>query len=401
MTNYSESSQRVHSPPSSFVGTSENFDSSSPSRQQWPRSHKLYILDPEPATACQPTPAIGCPIDHRIPRDPSTAQDIKSEPNNPDFRFIFELAPLSPPQETSCSPLVDVPVRAKWASPTMRTMMGAFRLDPFAMHDGHSMAVVAVPPIEVGPLTEEPVVVEFQVYLEHPLVPQSPEPDDQYTRDRMSMRDHSLSGHLLSPASSVHWDTYNALGDDRELLFGDTYFEYPPSPVASPCPLFASIMTPVQSLQWGVQYGADASVPFLTHWRIGGGRVSRASICSSNSNNSSGRDMTVGLTPSSPRNMSPHLPLPHPITRHLCIHTSPSLHPTSSLPTSSASSFASALGAPDGSLPASVENTWSRHRMMAECSRSSAGRRDGSLSGYLGCRPCPRSKQFGSTQQSD
>nr|QHB50194.1 hypothetical protein [Sparassis latifolia] len=229
---------------------------------QWSRAQQLYTIESEPA------PAVDRAIFLPSPRSPSPAENIKPEPSDPDSDFIFELEPASPPptDPDHLSSCTEVPLRATNASPAMRKMMSVFRLHPFAVHNGRGAAVAAVPLVDVGPLTEEPIMVEFQVYLPYPLVPQSPEPDDdrpQYTRQRMHAREQPPAWlRSPSPASSTYPDPSDAHEDQRNWRFADADLPYPSSPVESPP--FAPLMTPAQSLHWSMRYGVDGTIPFPT-----------------------------------------------------------------------------------------------------------------------------------------
>ncbi|GBE80365.1 hypothetical protein SCP_0300800 [Sparassis crispa] len=234
---YSESSQRNIVPPDPTVSSSAATSSC-----------------PEPVSPARPTPAaISHSIYHPSPCSPSPTHEVKCERSDADS-FIFELAPPSPPPPISNhSPLAEVPLRATGACSAMRKMMSVFRLDPFAVHNGHGAAVAALPLMEV--------------HLEYSLVPQSPEPEDnhQYASHHIYRYYQYPPGHLSSsPAPSIYAGTYDALGDESQWLFRDWDLEYRSGPVDEPSSSFASIMTPVQSLYWGMQHGMEANIPFPT-----------------------------------------------------------------------------------------------------------------------------------------
>jgi hypothetical protein len=125
-------------------------------------------------------PPISTPLDAQsIPS--SSPPSVKIEPDDPDSRFIMELAASSSRSSPDSYPYTDpvppteVPLRATQASKEMRRMMGVFRLNPFAMHSlsrgGDSEGSSDVSPTtasatwcgEAGPLEEEPVMFEFQL----------------------------------------------------------------------------------------------------------------------------------------------------------------------------------------------------------------------------------------------
>ncbi|KAL6300755.1 hypothetical protein BKA93DRAFT_752469 [Sparassis latifolia] len=237
---YSESSQRNIVPPDPTVSSSAATSSC-----------------PEPVSPARPTPAaISHSIYHPSPCSPSPTHEVKCEHSDADS-FIFELAPPSPPPPISNhSPLAEVPLRATGACSAMRKMMSVFRLDPFAVHNGHGAAVAALPLMEVGPLTEEPVIVEISGPPR--VLPGPPEPGARG-------QPPYPPGHLSSSsAPSIYAGTYDALGDESQWLFRDWDLEYRFGPVDEPSSSFASIMTPVQSLYWGMQHGMEANIPFPT-----------------------------------------------------------------------------------------------------------------------------------------
>ena len=101
---------------------------------------------------------------------PSPHPSVKVEPEDPDGCFIMELSSMSSGLGLSVSginqalaPPTEVPLRATQASKEMRKMMGVFRLNPFAMHNGEGRGVVPAPWCGGGPLEEEPLIFEFQL----------------------------------------------------------------------------------------------------------------------------------------------------------------------------------------------------------------------------------------------
>jgi len=141
------------------------------------------ISSPMPYSSHVPSPA-------PTPTASSPPTSVKIEPDDPDSRFIMDLAAY-PSQSTTSSrsspetygfneplqlsvPPTEVPLRATQASKEMRCMMGVFRLNPFSMHnlsrggDGEDSALGSPTGSaawcgEAGPLEEEPVMLEFQL----------------------------------------------------------------------------------------------------------------------------------------------------------------------------------------------------------------------------------------------
>lgn len=93
-----------------------------------------------------------------------------------------------------------VPLRATQASPSMKKMMGVFRLDPFAIQSGGG-AISQPPTVEAGPLEEEGRYIEFQLHLEEPLLPLSPSalPLRALSPRSTSSPDHSFNYQTDSP----------------------------------------------------------------------------------------------------------------------------------------------------------------------------------------------------------
>ncbi|KZT02978.1 uncharacterized protein LAESUDRAFT_387276 [Laetiporus sulphureus 93-53] len=211
----------------SALGPPSPRDTPTLQRASW--SSALYVVDsaePEPALAPSP-----------VPEPLSPASQVKEE----DFEgsFIFELA-ASDALHGGLESMPEVPLRATHAPKAMRKMMGSFRLDPFAMHNGIRSAAVAAAPvgIEVGPLREEPVMFEFQVHLDYPLVPPSPR---------------------WSPARSASPLLY-PLEDEPEEKWVASMGSYSPFEAgAVPGAGFAPLMTPAQSLNWSMSYQQEAS----------------------------------------------------------------------------------------------------------------------------------------------
>ncbi|KAI1784860.1 hypothetical protein LXA43DRAFT_175308 [Ganoderma leucocontextum] len=225
----------------------------------------LYTIEPsEPidTPVSAPSPPISSP--------PSTP--IKSE--DPDGEFIIE---VTVPSEPAPSSMPEVPLRAIHAAPEMKKMMYAFRLENFAMHDGIKSA--ATQPgsggIEVGPLREQPVEIEWQVQLDVPLIaeeedtfrygatPQTPNRAgavrksalyraDTPVSPRESARASYASVGSASPALSMDyplavdndgWDTSSAYGGNSSSS----------ASASTSSPSFASVMTPAQSLGWSMR----------------------------------------------------------------------------------------------------------------------------------------------------
>lgn len=153
---------------------------------------------------------------------------VKLEPDDSDASFVMELSHSERKQRSSVPPPAQVPLRATQASKEMRLMMGVFRLNPFAIHsfnlngDGESLkenALPSPPPSwcgEVGPLEEEPILIEFQLDLNDSIKKDDPDPDDPHV-PTFSAQDESQL-HSFSPEfelqPSLHQDENQESNND-------------------------------------------------------------------------------------------------------------------------------------------------------------------------------------------
>ncbi|PCH39435.1 hypothetical protein WOLCODRAFT_167961 [Wolfiporia cocos MD-104 SS10] len=230
------------SPPSSTRSYSSLIGHQSPAgtptlqRASWGGGGALY-LDGSDARGHAHAHALPAPA------SPSPQPPVKTE-EDAEGSFIFEQpapsAALGRDVAAAFESMPEVPLRATGASKEMRKMMGAFRLDPFAMHNGIRSAAVAAPPpgIEVGPLREEPRLIEFQVHLDAPLVP--PTPPGSPGAMLYSLADED-DEEKWAPASALSGTAYSFEEDAQ----------------------FEPLMTPAQSLNWsmGFQGDIDSTAP--------------------------------------------------------------------------------------------------------------------------------------------
>ncbi|KAF8068939.1 hypothetical protein FPV67DRAFT_1097807 [Lyophyllum atratum] len=99
---------------------------------------------------------------------PSPTPSVKEEPEDVESPFIME---ISAPQaytsllSQSLAPPTEVPLRATQASSEMRSMMTAFRINPFTMHNGEGRGTVPVQHEVAHALDAEPLIFEFQLDL--------------------------------------------------------------------------------------------------------------------------------------------------------------------------------------------------------------------------------------------
>ncbi|KAI0720812.1 hypothetical protein C8T65DRAFT_274403 [Cerioporus squamosus] len=232
---------------------------------QWDES-ALYTIEPSEPTS--PPPA--------SPSSTHATPPIKEE--DAEGSFIIEVS--VPAEQPNPSPMPEVPLRATHAPPKMRKMMYSFRLENFAIHDGIRSAATQPGPggIQVGPLREKPVMLEWQVELNEPLVPQ----DDvfQYGAAPSSagkapsrtssdlLRPHSppsprsssraIYDSTSSPSPSLSLEYTTAVDNDSWDAASSGYGSVtdPSSGTTSGMggsPTFSSVMTPAQSLAWNLR----------------------------------------------------------------------------------------------------------------------------------------------------
>jgi hypothetical protein len=162
------------------------------------------VLDDSSESSRHPSAPLGPSTPHVsstpfIPSSPLlSSASVKEEPDDGASRFIME---LSAPQvqstflSQSLAPPTEVPLRATQAPPEMRSMMGVFRLNPFAMHTGEGRGMVAPTWCgeEARPLDEDPIIFEFQIELEDSVthVPEQPkEPLRSFSPDFELHQEH-------------------------------------------------------------------------------------------------------------------------------------------------------------------------------------------------------------------
>jgi len=182
---YPESSQRTILTPQYSLSPKNNLPNS-PSLSPDDSSTDSWnnVLDDSSESSRHPSVPLApsAPIQLSAPLVPSSPPSpVKEEPDDNIGRFIME---LSAPQvqstflSQSLAPPTEVPLRATQAPPEMRSMMGVFRLNPFAMHSGEGRGVVAPTWCgeEAHPLDDEPIIFEFQLELEDTIaqVPEQP-----------------------------------------------------------------------------------------------------------------------------------------------------------------------------------------------------------------------------------
>ncbi|KAI9066831.1 hypothetical protein FKP32DRAFT_325039 [Trametes sanguinea] len=203
--------------------------------------------------------------------------------------FIIE---VSVPADPVPSSMPEVPLRATHAPPEMRKMMYSFRLESFAMHDGIRSAATAPGSggIEVGPLRQPPVELEWQAHILVPLVPDEEiEPGHRYSSSSHSTpRSHGgygVESPTMSPRKTDHASPRRTRATNAYAVAGSASpalsLEYPTGldneawdgsssgyasvadngstggTAATSSPTFAHIMTPAQSLGW-LRFGAGS-----------------------------------------------------------------------------------------------------------------------------------------------
>ena len=187
-----------HSRPSSSSSSQSRtahqprFESSS--WQSGPDLYHFAVQDPVDSPLTSPEPeAIDSPV--------------KKEDEQDDF--VFEGPAANDPAAAAFpafSTMTEVPLRATQASKEMRQMMGVFRLDPFTMHNAvrDPLANVNWKGEPIGPLTEEPVMLEFQLEIvTDQSVKEEPPPALHYLPDNAdASRKHRRLSPTYVPAQS-------------------------------------------------------------------------------------------------------------------------------------------------------------------------------------------------------
>ncbi|KAJ7778089.1 hypothetical protein B0H16DRAFT_1845946 [Mycena metata] len=135
---------------------------------------------------------------------PPPAPVKQEQPDDDGFIVDLPFAPLS----QMLAPPTEVPLRATQASPTMRRMMGVFRLNPFAMH-AHGGRGILAPWAggEARPLDEEPRIFEFQ--LELPPPEEAPKVEEPAPFDSTGLRSFSPefdAEQVFDPESESSWE---------------------------------------------------------------------------------------------------------------------------------------------------------------------------------------------------
>ncbi|KAM6503348.1 hypothetical protein JOM56_000291 [Amanita muscaria] len=195
----------VNPPPTDYHFQAEIPRSTSHSPVSNDDGHHLYTMDEivETTVSCRSS----------AKRSPS----VKVEQPDVDGCFVMELSAAQVNTislSQSMAPPTEVPLRATHASEEMRKMMGRFRIDPFAIHNGEQRGVVASWCDEACPLEEEPLIFEFQLDI----VGQ----EDSNSKDSSS--DDASAGRASQDASSeidCDWERY---GRDETV-----YASNPPS----------------------------------------------------------------------------------------------------------------------------------------------------------------------------
>ncbi|EPS99530.1 hypothetical protein FOMPIDRAFT_92444 [Fomitopsis schrenkii] len=260
-------------------------------RAAWAPGTALYIVehDPENVAATGPTYA-----------------QVKTEEEDYEGGFIFELASDAPPVLPLLDNMPQVPLRATHAPKEMRKLMGSFRLDPFAMHNGvKSAASQSVPlGIEVGPLRHPPVMFEWQIELAYPLAPRSP----QWSPEAQGLHAFEDDDEKWEQAMDVYSDVFD---DDEGMQDPDIPFQ--------------TVMTPAQAVGWTTVGYSDTQSIVSTSSSPSGYPVQPLS----------GMFNRSGQASSSQASISRSLPsLPQPQSSALYRHTQPYpvLSPTSAVP---------------------------------------------------------------------
>ncbi|KAH9933824.1 uncharacterized protein B0H18DRAFT_1115191 [Fomitopsis serialis] len=271
-------------------------------RSSWPAGNApasaLYVVAPEPDADARP--------------DAPYAK-VKTEEEELESGFIFELASDAPPSLLT-NPLLDsmpeVPLRATQASKEMRALMGAFRLDPFAMHNGvKSAASQSVPAgIEIGPLRVPPVMFEWQAELVQPLVPESP----RWSPEAQPMHAFDDDEKWAHPgAMEAYGEAYDG-ADDMDAGAA-----------------FQPVMTPAQAVNWGAGFADQQGMVSAASSSPSGYPVQPLSGMFNRSGHSSSSQASISRS-------LPSLPQPQPSLFYRQTQNYALSSPTATLPSPSA-----------------------------------------------------------------
>lgn len=200
---------------------------------------------------------------------------VKQEDNQDDF--VFEVPAVTDATMTAYpafSSMTEVPLRATQASKEMRRMMGVFRLDPFTMHNAvrDPTANLNWNGEPIGPLREEPVMLEFQLQIAGDRVKSEPPTalylatDDSEGPARKRRRVSSSYAPERSPTPEVAYPYTDSPSsspiDDRGHTWSnssaDSHSLGYPSDVMRQSSAFDTVLTPAQGLDatLGMGYGS-------------------------------------------------------------------------------------------------------------------------------------------------
>ncbi|KAI8976635.1 hypothetical protein BD414DRAFT_517135 [Trametes punicea] len=243
----------------------------------------LYTIEPDdPVSNSASHHAYSHSAASTTPSTPSTPP-VKEE--EPESEFIIE---VSVPADPVPSTMAKVPLRATNACPAQRKLMCTFRLESFAMHDGIRSA--ATQPgsggVEIGPLKEPGIELEWQAQLSVPLIPDEEDASSRYATTRNMSQETGASatsptllssktaqvGRTSPRRATRASDSFAAAGSasptlslesytptvDSETWDGSGYTFADDGSAGTTAgtgrQTFAPIMTPAQSLGWSLRY---------------------------------------------------------------------------------------------------------------------------------------------------
>lgn len=228
--------------------------------------HDLYRIggdldqdphSPPPPSNPQPRHAnSSAAVDPCSPSSPprSPPPPIVKKEEEPDDGFVFELSSNSTQQ--TFAPMTEVPLRATHASKSQRKLMTSFRLDPFATQNGIRANTDNKNWLgeEIGPHTEEPQLIEFQIELTVPLIspsltnsplPSFEDPADFFSSAPRASGSSTSRPMLPIPANSPLTQYLRGVGQPSNQLpsAASSHQIFPPTPPQVHPPTHTSIHT--------------------------------------------------------------------------------------------------------------------------------------------------------------
>lgn len=158
--------QQLHSQPFTDTSSTHSSESWHPSHISWSATDVESPFD-RPTTSSTRLSAEPEPEPEAEPETEAEAVAVAEDRQHP---FIMEFSKRKSRSSASQTPEIKAPLRTSHISKNMRSMMSVFRLNPFSAKRDQSSPVVDQDLTwlgeKIGPLDEEPRLIEFQVHLQ-------------------------------------------------------------------------------------------------------------------------------------------------------------------------------------------------------------------------------------------